>query len=111
MSPFQVLSVIACCVAVFVGVVTFLSSQGVPPLLAVLSVYLFAVGCMLGMQRRARESCEGLERGLRRRADSPRRRASGEAVAKGDERAPGYASERAPGYASTGLREPFRSGA
>jgi len=48
--------VIACCVSLFAGVVTFLTFQGVPVLLGFLGVYLVAVWCMLGMQRRARES-------------------------------------------------------
>ena len=56
MNPYQVMGVIACCVSLFAGVVTFLTYQGVPVLMAFLGVYLVAVCCMLGMQRRARES-------------------------------------------------------
>ena len=58
MSPYQVMGIIACCTIVFAGVVTLLTMQGVHILLAFLGVYLFAVWCMLGMQRRARESYE-----------------------------------------------------
>lgn len=58
MNPYQVMGIIACCTIVFAGVVTLLTMQGVHILLAFLGVYLFAVWCMLGMQRRARESFE-----------------------------------------------------
>ena len=58
MSPYQVMGINACCTIVFAGVVTLLTMQGVHILLAFLGVYLFAVWCMLGMQRRARESFE-----------------------------------------------------
>ncbi|ASJ76386.1 DUF2244 domain-containing protein [Granulosicoccus antarcticus] len=61
MSPYQVMGVIACCTIVFAGVVSLLTMQGVHILLAFLVVYLFAVWCMLGMQRRARESYESRE--------------------------------------------------
>lgn len=54
----------------FVGVVTFLSVQGVPVPVTFLGFYLVAVGCMLGMQRRARESCESMERQRRRHRES-----------------------------------------
>ncbi len=56
MNPYQVMGIIACCTVVFAGVVSLLTMQGMHILLAFLVVYLFAVWCMLGMQRRARES-------------------------------------------------------
>ncbi len=58
MNPYQVMGIIAGCTVVFAGVVTLLTMQGVHILLAFLGVYLLAVWCMLGMQRRARESFE-----------------------------------------------------
>ena len=102
MSPLQVLCVIACCVAVFVGVLTFLTSQGVPLPLALLGLYLSAIGCMLGMQRRARESCEGLERGRRHSLDS--------AAFDGDAERGTTGEERAFGYSASGPRGPLRTG-
>lgn len=70
MNPYQVMGVIACCVLMFAGVVTFMSAQGVPLPLAFLSVYLSALWGMLGMQRRARESY-GCEEHPRRRRLEP----------------------------------------
>ena len=58
MNPYQVMGIIAFCTIVFAGVVSLLTMQGMHILLAFLVVYLFAVWCMLGMQRRARESYE-----------------------------------------------------
>ena len=56
MNPFQVMGIIAVCTIVFAGVVSLLTMQGMHILLAFLVVYVFAVWCMLGMQRRARDS-------------------------------------------------------
>ena len=56
MNPYQVMGIIAFCTIVFAGVVSLLTMQGMHILLAFLVVYLFAVWCMLGMQRRARDS-------------------------------------------------------
>ena len=56
MNPYQVMGIIAVCTIVFAGVVSLLTMQGMHILLAFLVVYLFAVWCMLGMQRRARDS-------------------------------------------------------
>lgn len=56
MNPYQVMGIIAICTIVFAGVVSLLTMQGMHILLAFLVVYLFAVWCMLGMQRRARDS-------------------------------------------------------
>ena len=56
MNPYQVMGIIAVCTIVFAGVVSLLTMQGMHILLAFLIVYLFAVWCMLGMQRRARDS-------------------------------------------------------
>jgi len=56
MNPYEVMGLIACCASLFAAVMTFLVFQGVPFPAALLLVYLAAVGCMLGMQRRARES-------------------------------------------------------
>ena len=75
MNPYQVMGVIACCVSVFAGVVTFLTVQGVPLPLAFLGVYLAAVWCMLGMQRRARESYGCDEHPRRRHREPPIRQA------------------------------------
>lgn len=58
MNPYQVMGIIACCTIIFAGVVTLLTMQGVHILYAFLGVYFLAVWCMLGMQRRARESFE-----------------------------------------------------
>ncbi|NND91302.1 MAG: hypothetical protein HKN42_10595 [Granulosicoccus sp.] len=58
MGPYQIMGIIACCTIVFAGVVTLLTMQGMHILLALLVVYLVAIWCMLGMQRRARESYE-----------------------------------------------------
>lgn len=55
MNSFQVMGIIALCTALFSGVVTFLTMQGVHILLALVGVYLFAVWSMLCMQRRARD--------------------------------------------------------
>lgn len=65
MNPYEVMGLIACCVSLFAGVVTFLIVQGVSWPVALLLIYFAAVGCMLGMQRRARESGRSGE--LRRR--------------------------------------------
>ena len=67
MNPYQVMGIIASCTLVFAGVVTLLAMQGVPVLVAFLSVYLLAVFCMLGMQKRARQSYDGM-----RYSDQPR---------------------------------------
>ncbi len=56
MNPYQIMGIIAFCTIVFAGVVSLLIMQGMHILLAFLVVYLFAVWCMLGMQRRARDS-------------------------------------------------------
>lgn len=56
MNPFQIMGIIACGTSIFAGVVTFLTMQGVPLMLAFLSVYVIAVWVMLGMQRRALQS-------------------------------------------------------
>lgn len=61
MNPYQVMGIIACCTVVFAGVVTLLTMQGVPILLAFLGVYLVAVWCMLTMQRRARQNFDAKE--------------------------------------------------
>ena len=97
MNPWQVMGVVACCVSLFVGVVTFLTWQGVPLLVAFLGVYLVAIGSMLGMQRRARESCEGMERQRRRHEEpsTPHARVS----ARGAETP----------YPPVSLQEPFRA--
>jgi len=58
MHPYQVMGIIVGCTIVFAGVVSLLTMQGVPILYAFLGVYFLAVWCMLGMQRRARESFE-----------------------------------------------------
>ena len=69
MNPYQVMGIIACCTLIFAGVVTILTMQGVPLLLAFLSVYLIAVWSMLGMQRRARQIYDGSEHMSGRRFD------------------------------------------
>ena len=69
MNPYQVMGVIACCVSMFAGVVTFLTVQGMPLPLAFLTVYVTAVWFMIGMQRRARESYGCAERPRRRRRE------------------------------------------
>ena len=79
MNPYQVMGVIVLCVSLFAAVVTFLVLQGVPVPAAFLGVYLVAVGSMLGMQRRARQSSEGTESRGRRRYDGRPVRASREA--------------------------------
>ena len=96
MNPFQVLGVIACCVSLFVGVLMFLSWQGVSLPVAFLGVYAVAIASMLGMQRRARESCEGLEQ----RRHRPHREASVR-VARAEE---GVMDEEI-----VGAHEPFRA--
>jgi len=58
MNPYQVMGVIACCTLIFAGVVSFLTVQGMPLLMAFLGVYLLAVWIMVGMQRRARQLFE-----------------------------------------------------
>jgi len=69
MNPYQVMGIIACCTLTFSGVVTLLTMQGMPLLLAFLSVYLVAIWCMLGMQKRARETFDGMEHLHQRRHD------------------------------------------
>jgi len=61
MNPYQIMGGIAGCMIFFVGLLTFLSTQGVHILLAFFGIYLFAVFLMLGMQRAARESFELME--------------------------------------------------
>lgn len=61
MNPYQVMAIIVGCTVVFAGVVTALTMQGVPLLLAFLGVYLIAVWVMIGMQKRAREYYDGKE--------------------------------------------------
>lgn len=61
MNPLHVIGIVAGCLLIFSAVVTFLTLQGVPLLLAFLGVYLAVIGTMMGMQRRAREICESLE--------------------------------------------------
>lgn len=61
MNPYQVMGIIAVCTCVFMGVVAFLSMQGVHVLVALLGVYLAAVSFMYLMQRRARESFEVMD--------------------------------------------------
>ena len=58
MNPYQVMGGIAFCTLIFAGVVTFLTVQGVPLLVAFLGVYLLAIWIMMGMQRRARQLFE-----------------------------------------------------
>ena len=58
MNPYQIVGVIAGCSLVFAGVVVLLAMQGVPVMVAFLLVYAVALVSMLGMQRRARQSCE-----------------------------------------------------
>ena len=58
MNAYQVMGIIVCCSAVFAGVVTLMTMQGIHILLALLGVYLVAVWCMLSMQRRARDNFE-----------------------------------------------------
>ncbi len=69
MNPYQVMGIIVGCTVVFAGVVTFLTMQGVPLLLAFLAVYLIAVWVMIGMQRRARELYDGVEHAAQRSYD------------------------------------------
>jgi len=69
MNPYQVMGIIACCTAIFAGVVAVLTIQGVPVVLAFLGVYLVAVWVMLGMQRRARQLFDGTEHPYQRRLD------------------------------------------
>jgi len=69
MNPYQVMAIIVGCTLVFAGVVTALTMQGVPLLLAFLGVYLVAVWVMVGMQRRAREQFDGVEHPAQRRYD------------------------------------------
>ena len=69
MNPYQVMGIIVGCTMVFAGVVTVLTMQGVPLLLAFLGVYLLAVWVMVGMQRKARELYDGNEHTAQRRYD------------------------------------------
>jgi Na+-transporting methylmalonyl-CoA/oxaloacetate decarboxylase gamma subunit len=69
MNPYQVMGIIVSCILTFSGVVTLLTMQGMPLLLAFLSVYLVAIWCMQGMQKRARETFDGMEHLHQRRHD------------------------------------------
>ena len=69
MNPYQVMGIIVGCTMVFAGIVTVLTMQGVPLLLAFLGVYLLAVWVMVGMQRKAREYYEGNEHTSQRSYD------------------------------------------
>ncbi len=69
MNPYLVMGIIAGCTAIFAGVVTFLTMQGVPLLMAFLGVYLIAIWVMVGMQRRAREIYDGQEHASQRMYD------------------------------------------
>ncbi len=69
MNPYLIMGIIAGCTAIFAGVVTLLTMQGVPLLLAFLGVYLIAVWIMVGMQRRAREIYDGQDHAAQRLYD------------------------------------------
>lgn len=69
MYPYQIMGIIVVCTSVFLGVVTFLTMQGVHVLAALLVVYLVAVAFMLAMQRRARESFDVMDDQRSRRYD------------------------------------------
>ncbi|MFK8080480.1 MAG: hypothetical protein AB8B97_09355 [Granulosicoccus sp.] len=70
MRAYQIMGIIVCCTAVFMGVVRLLTMQGVHILIALLGVYLFAVWSMLCMQRKAREHFESREDGRSRKYDA-----------------------------------------
>lgn len=70
MNAYQVMGIIVSCTAVFAGVVTLLTMQGVHILLALLGVYFIAVWSMLCMQRKARENFESSECNGRRSFDT-----------------------------------------
>lgn len=76
MNSYQVMGIIAICTLLFSGVVTLLTMQGVHVLLALLSVYLFAVWSMLCMQRRARDNFDIRDDEKRRHRDAVRTRNS-----------------------------------
>ncbi len=102
MNSYQITGVMAACITVFAGVVTLLALQGMPLMLAFLTVYLVALGTMLGMQRRARQcqcddDAEIADGPLNRRALDPTEPAG----ASIGERS---ASSRAAGGAVTGAR-------
>ncbi len=67
MNPYQVMGIIAGCTILFAGVVAFITSLGVPLLVAFLLVYLTAVWCMISMQRKANELSESRNEHLARR--------------------------------------------
>jgi len=69
MNPYQVVGIIVGCTMVFAGVVTMLTMQGIPLLLAFLGVYLLAVWVMVCMQRKAREAYDGREHPANRSYD------------------------------------------
>jgi len=60
MNPYQVMGIIATCTVVFAGVVALLTLHGMPMLIAFMCVYVVAVVCMLGMQKRARQTYDGM---------------------------------------------------
>ena len=69
MNPYQVMGIIVGCTLVFAGVVTVLTMQGVPLLLAFLGVYLLAVWVMVCMQRKARELYDCKDHSAQRQYD------------------------------------------
>ena len=61
MNPYQIVGIIAGCSLVFASVVALLAMQGLPVMIAFLLVYAVALVSMVGMQRRAHQSCEEAE--------------------------------------------------
>ena len=96
MNPYQIVGVIAGCSLVFTSVVALLAMQGLPVVIAFLLVYAVALVSMIGMQRRARQSCE----------DGEHEPARGGATAASGTRAPrpvvSLAAEAEPASATVG---------
>lgn len=61
MNPLQAFAVLFCCSVVMAVKMSLLMSQGISLLMALLLMYLVAVLFMLGLQHRARQSCESAE--------------------------------------------------
>ncbi len=57
MNPYQIVGIIAGSMLVFAMIVAALTLAGVPLIVAFLGVYLVTMWFMIGMQRRAQQSC------------------------------------------------------
>lgn len=58
MNPYQIVGIIAASMLVFASIVATLTWLGLPLLVAFLGVYVVTMWFMIGMQKRAQQSCQ-----------------------------------------------------